>query len=142
MVYMGQKFFIGIKKEIKMNKKFTSNKVIIIVALAFVSLLGASILAFVDFGNGISSANAQTNEKIIGTITYLGELPWNVEEYSLRAIVICDGQKIFVKGGEKFGTSIIGCSYYMASGIEVEYSPNFLTGDGKIYFKKIVTTTE
>lgn len=139
---MGQKFFIGIKKEIKMNRT-ESRRGLRIVLLSIMGMAFVSFFLWLDWYSGTNTKVAMADsERLMGTITYLGELPWNVEEYPLRAIIVCDGQKTFVRDNSKFGTAIVGCGYFLSQGVKIEYSANWMTGEGKVYFPKISISTE
>ena len=79
----------------------------------------------------------QAASKLIGSMTYLGELPYSAHEYTLRAIIFCDGINHFVDNNEKFGLMVLSCSYMMAHDVELIPKYDFLNNDVLIQFKKI-----
>lgn len=71
---------------------------------------------------------------LLGSMTYLGDLPWSVSEYKLRAILVCGGLKIFVTDNQDYGTIALGCGYYIAQDVDLIPKPDLIRGEGYIRF--------
>ena len=110
-------------------------RVILIVTIAI--LLVWAFIKYDEFQtkNGIRGDFAA--QQLIDSMEYLGQLPWNVSEYHLRAILICPGAKVFVDDGKDLGTSALKCGYLLAEGVTVETRSNVWNGDGTIRFSII-----
>lgn len=110
-------------------------RVILIVIIAIII-----VWAFIKYDefqtkNGIRADYAA--QDLINSMEYLGQLPWNVSEYRLRAILICPGAKVFVDNGKDLSTSALNCGYYLAEGVTIEARTNVWNGDGTVRFSII-----
>ena len=109
-------------------------RVILIVVAVIVIVAGVILYDSFQTRNATIADNAANT--LLNSMVYLGNLPWNVQEFNLRAVMICGDQKIFVKNNQDFGTSALNCGYYIAQGVFVEPGANLWTGEGTIRFAK------
>ncbi len=108
------------------------------VIYAIVLIIGAIIFIFALDARRVKYEPIALNASntILGSMTYLGDLPWSVSEYKLRAILVCNGLKIFVTDNQDYGTIALGCGYYIAQDVELIPKPDFIKGEGYIRFQK------
>ena len=129
---MNPKFKIRRCKMEKGKSNFGLIMIVIVVTIALV--VGVTQYDSLQKKNGpIADYAANT---IMNSMEYLGDLPWDIQVYNLRAVLICGGQKIFVKNNREFGASALNCGYYIAHGVYLEPVSNLLTGEGTIRFAK------
>ena len=111
-------------------------KIRVIVILLVAGLL---VTGFIWLNNS-QTASAKRAEiaanQLLGSMTYLGQLPWSTDEYDLRAVIVCNEMKLFVTNGKKLGTSALGCGYLIADGINVEAVTTAFGSEGYISFQK------
>ena len=82
--------------------------------------------------------NAIENAEVIySTMSHQGYLPWNVEDYRLRAVLQCPNSvTIFVTNNKSYSSELLNCSYWLAGGVELDFSNAFLSRRGTISFLK------
>lgn len=111
-----------------------------VLIIAIVGLILLGIFGLIK-ANGMFQRISQENaESALGTMTWLGELPWQASEYQLQAVVICQGSEepIFIESNVGFDAdSIENCGYYTAKSVEVRANSNFFSETGKIKFVSV-----
>lgn len=109
-------------------------RILLIIALA--TLL---IAAFLWYDQRITK-NFVMADRAANTLSssmyFIGYLPWNAEDDSLRAVLKCDTETIFVRNNKTLQTTAIDCGYYLAQGIILEPVANGWSGEGSIRFIK------
>ncbi len=120
-----------------MKTKGSENIRVVVLVLIASALVCGFILIDNSYTEKSLRAEAAGNQ-LLNSMTYLGQLPWDANEYKLRAILVCGENKLFVENGGKFGTSALGCGYLIANGINIETAKGFLDPEGYVSFKKEV----
>ncbi len=124
------------KRRFKMEAKGKERLRIVVIIVAIVVMV-AGFIWFDNFQTVNGNRAQAAADQLVSSMSFLGQLPWSSSEYRLRAVLICDGAKIFVDGGKKYSTSALGCSYYLAEGIDVKTVTNVFNAEGSISFRPV-----
>lgn len=120
------------KKEIEMGNKGTNFSIIVLI-LVFVGC----VVAYDARETKYEPIAENSAKMLIQSMTFQGYLPWEANENRLRAVINCQGSKIFVTNNSNYGLMVYGCDYYIAQGIEVSTNFNVFTKEAGIFFRKI-----
>lgn len=122
------------------RKKANKIGVVIILAVLILAAIGTVVIlgeAKANENLGISNAH-----RIHETMIFHGNLPWNADEHSLIAVIVCDDHKIFVERERTFGSEILSCGYYTAMDVELVFGSENFSSQGTITFRKYVVPSE
>lgn len=107
-------------------------KIIWIVAIAFI--LVWAIYKYDEFQTKNFVMADRAANTLSSSMYFIGYLPWNAGENSLRAVLKCDTATIFVRNNKSLQTSALDCGYYLAQGVILEPVANGWSGEGSIRF--------